>query len=321
LRYLRKCELLRFGEDIAMPNTTDILWFKTAFASRIKTGVQGTAFTVDMLTAIACQETGYIWASLRKQGLAVADILRLCVGDTIDAKPGGGGRRAFPKNKAELLAHDHGAAMFAAARAVLVELAHYMPSSFGGAAANPVKFPRGYGMFQYDLQYFDKDQAYFLTAGYAEFDKTLAKCIGELKEAAKIAKVQNKPTLTDAEMAAVAIAYNSGSYDPAKGLKQGYKDSDGVYYGEHIAQYLKAAHAIPDPAPATGAEMVVHVASTLNVRSAPDKAGNNIVATLVDGIHVHALSTVPTQGFLEIESGSGAARVHGYAWSAYLAPA
>lgn len=305
-----------------MPNAADIQWFKSQFAARIRTATQGTPFTVDMLAAIACQETGYIWASLRRQGLAVPQILRLCVGDTIDAKPGGGGRSAFPKNKAALVAVPQGAAMFAAARAILVELAHYMPNSFGGAAANPVKFPRGYGLFQYDLQYFDKDRNYFLTAGYADFDKTLAKSIGELRESAKIVGVQNKPSLTDGEMAAVAIAYNSGRYDAAKGLKQGHKDSAGVYYGEYIDRYLKAAHAIPDPAGPAGTPMRVKVETTLRVRSAPDRTSDaNVIDNLPNGQLVRAVTNVPVQGFLEIEWSVGAAQKRGFAWSAYLVPA
>ena len=44
-----------------------------------------------MVTAFACQETGEIWPALRRQGLPTARILELCVGDTIDASPTGGG--------------------------------------------------------------------------------------------------------------------------------------------------------------------------------------------------------------------------------------
>ena len=88
-----------------MPNADDIRWFKQQFQSSIEGVLQGTPFSVDMVTAVACQETGFIWQVLRKRQLSVQRILELCVGDTIDAKPGGGGRKPFPKNKADLISN------------------------------------------------------------------------------------------------------------------------------------------------------------------------------------------------------------------------
>src|ERR1700761_6805073 len=86
-----------------MPNQQDAVWFKSQFQPAIERAIAGTPLTVDMITAFACQETGEIWPALPRQNLPTARILELCVGDTIDASPTGGGRRAFPKNKAELL--------------------------------------------------------------------------------------------------------------------------------------------------------------------------------------------------------------------------
>ena len=86
-----------------MPTAQDALRFKQEFQPAIEGAVAGTPFGVDMIVAFACQETGGIWPALRRQGLPTAPILELCVGDTIDATPTGG-RRAFPKDKAELLA-------------------------------------------------------------------------------------------------------------------------------------------------------------------------------------------------------------------------
>src|SRR5580765_1378307 len=92
-------------------------WFKGQFATRIQAGVAGTPFSVDMLTAIAVQETFEIWGNLYKT-LSVDEILKLCVGDTLDAPK----RSAFPTNKAALLAAPNGAAMFAIAREALESL-------------------------------------------------------------------------------------------------------------------------------------------------------------------------------------------------------
>ena len=44
-----------------MANAADILWFKTQYSAAITQAVQGTPFDVDMLTAVACQETGSLW--------------------------------------------------------------------------------------------------------------------------------------------------------------------------------------------------------------------------------------------------------------------
>src|SRR5439155_12016130 len=96
-----------------MPNADDILWFKQQFHREIEAAVQGTPFSLNMLTAVACQETGYIWQVLRKQQPSLGRILELCVGDTIDAS---GGRNAFPKTKADLVAKPNGQQMFAIAR-------------------------------------------------------------------------------------------------------------------------------------------------------------------------------------------------------------
>ena len=89
-----------------MPNSKDVAWFKSQFGQSITSALAGTPLTLDLVTAIACQETGYIWQTLRKKLDDVKRVLELCVGDTID---GSGGRSAFPKNKAVLLAKPRGA--------------------------------------------------------------------------------------------------------------------------------------------------------------------------------------------------------------------
>ena len=54
------------------------------------------------------------------------------------------------------------------------------------------------------------------------------------------------------EMAAVAIAYNHGSFNPAKGLKQGFFDGH-KFYGENFFDFLQTAKTVPEPAPAVAA--------------------------------------------------------------------
>ena len=229
-----------------MPNAQDVFWFKSQFQPAIEKAIAGTPFSVDMIAAFACQETGEIWPALRRQGLPTSRILELCVGDTIDASATGGGRRAFPKNKAELLQAAQGDRMFEIARQGLVDMAAHIPA-YRGAASRPDKFCHGFGIFQLDLQFFKTDPAYFLSRRYADFDAAVARCVGELKSALRRVGWQAKTSLTDAEMAGVAIAYNTGRYDAAKGLKQGYFDGS-KYYGENYDAYLQLAQGVRFPA-------------------------------------------------------------------------
>jgi hypothetical protein len=119
--------------------------------------------------------------------------------------------------------------------------------AYRGAASRPDKFCHGFGIFQLDLQFFKTEPDYFLSRRYADFDAALARCVGELKSALKRLGWQAKTSLSDAEMAGVAIAYNTGRYDPAKGLKQGYFDGS-KYYGENYYAYLQLAKGARFPA-------------------------------------------------------------------------
>jgi hypothetical protein len=323
-----------------MPTTEDILWFKQQFHHDIDAAVLGTPFSLDMLTAIACQETGDIWHVLRKQPLSIERILELCVGDTLDANAG---RKAFPKTKADLVAKASGEQMFAIARQALVDMAQHI-NGYKSAAANPDKFCHGYGIFQYDLQFFLEDPDYFLQKRYADFGACLQKCLGELRNSLKRIGWQDKLTLTDYETACVAIAYNTGGFKPAKGLKQGY--FNGVtYYGEQFFDYLrlsktvvpdgggaplpgpsagKAIVAPPSPVEATGPCYEVDVRETpLRLRSEPmiDGSGANVIARLPDGQMVWAVTGNTINGFLEVETSLAGAHLRGFASAQYLKPA
>ena len=226
-----------------MPDAAAIAWFKQEFRPRIEPVLRGTPLTLDLLTAIACQETGYLWNRLRKQ-MPVARVLQLCVGDTLDASAG---RRAFPQTKAELLSKPNGQAMFDLARQALVEMAEHIPD-YRKAAANPNKFCHGFGIFQYDLQFFLQEPDYFLQRRYADFDAALDKAVGELRAKLRRLGWADKSSLSDFEMAALGIAYNRGSFTPSKGLRQGYFDGT-RYYGEALFDFIRLCHTVdPDGA-------------------------------------------------------------------------
>lgn len=325
----------------AVPERSDIRWFKTQFAAQVAVALTGTPFSIDFITALACQETGLVWSVLRRRPeLSTAEILALCVGDTVAR-----GRRAFPQSKAALLAHPGGAALFALARAALVALASYLPA-YQKVAQQPAKFCHGFGIFQRDLQHFALDPGYFLEHRYADFDLALASALAVLQAALRRLGWQRKTRLSDDEQAAVAIVYNSGRYVPRLGLRQGWFDGQ-HYYGELIFDFLRRARTLGDPtnppslapprsgnaalpaaspAAATGRHYrVAQITAWLNLRREPriDDAHprHNVLARLPAGQWVQALSTVPRNGFLEIEVLLAGARYHGFAARHFLRPA
>ncbi len=322
-----------------MPNADDILWFKKQFHRQIKAALAGTPFSLDMLTAIACQETGEIWPVLRKKQLDLGKLLELCVGDTLDASAG---RQAFPKTKDDLVARPNGPQMFDIARKALVDMAQYI-KGYQSAAANPNKFCHGFGIFQFDLQFFLEDPDYFLQKRYADFDTALKRCIGDLRDAMKRIHWADKTTLTDYEFACVAIAYNTGGFKPNRGLKQGYNDGS-KYYGEYIFDFLRLSNtvALPDESPtlsapqpgnavvapptpveATGPFYEVDVRQTpLRLRREPQIDPNdpnaNVIAKLPDGQIVRAVTNKEVNGFLEVETSLWGAHQRGFASAQYL---
>ncbi len=310
-----------------MPNAADMKWFKENFHAEVETAIANTPFTL----------------ILRKKPLTVDRIVALCVGDTIDFNPTTGkGRKAFPKNKAALLAVPRGDEMFAIAHEALVEMGQQIP---GFPVSNPNKFCHGYGMFQLDLQFFKEDPDYFLEKRYEKFSETLGKCIGELTDKAKKIGLFDKPSLTDMELTAVAIAYNSGTFKPSLALKQGHFDGS-KFYGEEIFDFIRIAHTVPvpggtpvlpPPAPnnaivppptpveATGPFFAVHTQiSPLRVRSEPKISSPptaNVIAQLPDGHPVRAVTGTKVKNFLEIETSLAGAHIRGFASADFLTPA
>ena len=49
-----------------MPNIADMKWFKENFHAEVEQAIEGTPFTLDLLVALACQETGHIWSVLQE---------------------------------------------------------------------------------------------------------------------------------------------------------------------------------------------------------------------------------------------------------------
>lgn len=237
----------------------DISWFKQQFKEDIQAAIDNMLFSIDLITAIALQETGYLWRNIYKRE-TVLKTLELCVGDTISAPR----RTAFPKDKSALLSKPKGDEMFAIAREALESIAPYN-NAFKNAARNPDKFCHGFGIFQYDIQFFLNNPDFFLEKRWYEFDECLKICVEELNEKLVSTYGSDKSSLTDKEMVYVAIAYNRGSVNLSGGFKQGFKDSEGKYYGEYIWEYLQLAKS---NSVNTG-QYEVNARSGLRVRSGP----------------------------------------------------
>jgi hypothetical protein len=294
---------------------------------------------VDLLIAIAAQETGGIWAPLRKK-LGVDALLEICVGDVLDADAG---RAAFPRTRAALEAVASGPEMFRVAREALVSMAAHVPG-YAASAKKPNKFCRGFGIFQYDLQFFIEDPDYFLERRWRRFPATLGKCLGELHAAARRIGLGGRESLSDLEQTAVAIAYNTGRFNPKKGLQQGFKPKDGPFYGEAVFALLRLSQTIdtapapatvaatppgtaplppPTPVSADGAVYRVSVdTAQLRLRREPvidpDKPSANVIAHLPDGHRVRWISGKPTARFLEVETSLNGAHLRGFAASKHL---
>lgn len=318
----------------------DLAWFKGNFGARILAALDDTPFTLDLIAAIAYQETGKeIWGPLSRRGLPVADILKLCTGDTLDYPKRAS---AWPKNRAALEAHPGGKQMFAVARAALEAMAAEV-KAYRPVLNNPDKFCHGFGIFQYDIQFFRTvDSRYFLNREYEIFENSFAKCLSELQSKLKVIGLAGRTTLTDGELCAVAIAYNRGSYNPAKGLKQGHRvqlnDGTWKYYGEFIYEYMMQARSIAFSAPVIRRTSVVPPATPISakgkayrvetlsdplaLRSAPRKPKahekDNRITALPRHTPVRAVTGTPQNGFLEVEASLQGGLKRGFAWAALL---
>ena len=310
-----------------MPTKDDMRWFKQQFHDQINAAIEGTPYSLDFMTALACQETGEVWPILRKKDLTVDRILELCVGDTID------GRSAFPRSRAELESAPNGKKMFDIARAALVDMAQFI-TDYQKVAKNPDKFCHGFGIFQYDIQFFkNEDPDYFLERRYTSFDASLGKALDELKSAAKRIGFDTKPALTDMEMTFVAIAYNTGGFNPAKGLKQGFRPKDkngipvGLFYGEQTFQFIQTSKTVPvddaGPAPTpdpAGPRFKVTSTDPLRLRNEAviDPANANVLTRLPNGQIVTATTNQAVNGFLEVETDFEGKHFKGFASAQFL---
>ena len=228
-----------------MTEREGIIWFKNQFRNKVAAVVTGTPMTLDLITAIGMQESyGDAWGLIYKT-MPVDEVLKRCVGDTLDVPDRSA--TAFPKNRADLVAAQvpNGQQMFTIAREALMMLAGFN-HGYDHVSHNPDKFCHGYGIFQYDIQFFrGTNPNFFLQKQWYSFDECLRLCMHELTSvAAHLYPGHN--TLTDDQLVYVGIGYNigAGRVNVGGGYKQGHHDG-GIYYGENIDRYMRMAHTVP----------------------------------------------------------------------------
>jgi hypothetical protein len=162
------------GLPISRLNALKVARFmKDNFGPAMRQAVAGTPFSVDLLCGIACQETAIYWVGLI--GTSPVDkILERCVYDASGDYPGTN-RSVFPVNTAAFRGRygDDFTSM-------LIEEAN-QTRALRGYGPKPWVY-KGYGIFQYDLQYVSSNEAFFRERQWYRFDACLQKAVGELKK-------------------------------------------------------------------------------------------------------------------------------------------
>lgn len=296
----------------------DIAWFKNTFADKIVPRLQGTPIPFDLVCAIAYQEAGELWSRTRHH-LPVREVLRLAVGDTLDAP----NRSAFPRDKAQLLSTKDGDEMFAVAHRLLREMAAATGiEAYQRVARKPNKFVHGFGLFQIDLQWFRSDPDFFLHQQWQDIDVVTAKMLAELLRGVSSLGYEGRTVLSDAEAAFLAIVYNTGfrNFRKERGLRQGHFNGS-HYYGECIDRYTKLARTVPTPTIAAPfARYEVQVRSSLKVRRGCGLAFP-VIRSLANRARLVVLEFINTpSGRWAAVDLDGDGRHDGYVAAAYIAP-
>jgi hypothetical protein len=148
-------------------------WMKTNFGGEIRQAVAGTPFSIDIICGIACQETAYFWLNFINR-LSVDEVLARCVLDASGDYPGSH-RTAFPRNT-DAFRRRYGAEF----SDMLIAEANKTRRLRGFGPQNWVY--KGYGIYQYDLQFVVEDEAYFRDKQWYKFSECLKRAVGELKQ-------------------------------------------------------------------------------------------------------------------------------------------
>ncbi|UVC12309.1 penicillin-insensitive murein endopeptidase (plasmid) [Rhizobium sp. TH2] len=147
-------------------------WMVRHFRDELDDAVRGTRFSVPLLCAIACREAGIYWLPLTA-GRSSAEILRLCVYDA-SGDVSGAPRSAFPVNTSEFRA-TYGQVF----TNLLIAETNKARAARGLNASSMIY--KGYGIFQYDLQHVQTDEAFFRERKWYDFGECVKRAVDELQ--------------------------------------------------------------------------------------------------------------------------------------------
>jgi hypothetical protein len=149
-----------------------VTWLKGNYGQEIADGVKDTHYSIDNICGIACQETAYFWLKLIENGLAARDVCGRCVldasGDVADTR-----RSAFPRNT-EAFRKVYGDER----TQMLIDEANLTRKLRGYQQRDWVY--KGYGLFQYDLQFVEVDPDFFFKKQWYDFSACLDRLMREL---------------------------------------------------------------------------------------------------------------------------------------------
>ncbi|MGE0626650.1 MAG: hypothetical protein AB7O43_02415 [Hyphomicrobiaceae bacterium] len=162
----------RDGLPISMRQAEQVTtWLKSNYGHRLATITKDTPFPPYVICGITCQETAYFWLSFVSR-LKPAELLARCVLDASGDYPSTS-RSAFPRNTAAFRKeYDDGFTDMLIGEANKTRaLRDYSPQHW---------VYKGYGMFQYDLQYVVDDEPFFRDRQWYDIDECLKRVMKEL---------------------------------------------------------------------------------------------------------------------------------------------
>lgn len=153
-------------------------WMKSNFGNKIAEALKDTPFDEPLIYSIACQETAQRW-SLWIDKYDAATILERCVFDASGDFPDTS-RSAFPKNKNELQT-EYGNEITQMLIAEANKM-RAMPQPGQPKGFQPAEYLyKGYGIFQYDLQFIKDDKDFFVKKLWYSIDECISRVLKELK--------------------------------------------------------------------------------------------------------------------------------------------
>ena len=148
-----------------------IQWLDDCFGEEVHKVVKE-PFTAHDLYGIVCQETAYFWLQFLGR-LTPNEIVARCVLDG-SGDVTGTTRRAFPSNTAEFRKR-YGSVF----TEILVKEGNKSRKLRGLRPWS--KIYKGYGIFQYDLQFVQVDERFFKECQWYSFNACLLRCVEELE--------------------------------------------------------------------------------------------------------------------------------------------